>query len=892
MQDRPGAPAKTPGPTVPRTRLLQRLAQARGRRCVVLQSPAGSGKTSLLIAWRRELVAAGVDVAWVGLAADDDDPTHFFDVLLTSLKKVDPGLVKDAAVLASRSSQEGAIEALVISLVRAIAAHPRELVIILDDAHHLWHAGVLKGMQLLLEYGPGNLQCALATRSVPAVALGRLRAQQQLLELGLEELRFTPEESAQLIVSQLGKIDERDARALHEQTAGWVAGLKLLCLDLRHGRRGASVRDPQAFARYFEQEVLGQLPPDAAEFLLHCALSEHFNAELCAALLGRPADVADSSQRLQAMENQGLFIMQAGPRYPDGWWRLHPLLRSVLASRLEALPQAQRSALHAIAWRFFAERNMPHEAVQHALQAGAEHEAAELVESCATSLFIGGELRRLVSLVRLLPETAVQQHPSLRLWLAWAQLYQQRLPECAQSLTRLQTELADEPPVVRYRLTLLRGLHAVQCDDTIAAMAVLPDLLAPPADADGIALTGRRCLLTWFHLYRGDYEKARRVQLEEAVPLVDGQPIHGTAIGLLAGRCLTGLTHAVQGQMIQAERIYRDVLFEAERRGPSCADAGTLAAALLSEVLYELNEAAAALELLEPRLEVMEQVSIPDTRLRMMIVLARAHWLTGRPLDAFDDMEQLQDHAERKGLDRMLAYALLVHLELRLRRGEITLARSMLEPLEALDARHAGVETGTLAEIRVAAERARISFWLRTGNLELALTRLDTLTVLCRQRGRTRRIPFLQLQSAAALRQLGRHDRARTLVREALGIGHDLGLMRTLLDADEHVPALVREAISDPELDPVLRFYAERLDAAGRDPGVGVPPPSAPARPGGEVLSPREGEVVQLLLQNMSNKRIARALDLSLDTVKWHLKNVYSKLGASGRDEVLERLRR
>ena len=58
-----------------------------------------------------------------------------------------------------------------------------------------------------------------------------------------------------------------------------------------------------------------------------------------------------------------------------------------------------------------------------------------------------------------------------------------------------------------------------------------------------------------------------------------------------------------------------------------------------------------------------------------------------------------------------------------------------------------------------------------------------------------------------------------------------------------------------------------------------------------ETLSPREAEIVQMLMQAMPNKRIARALELSLDTVKWHLKNVYGKLGVSGRDEVVQRMR-
>ena len=94
----------------------------------------------------------------------------------------------------------------------------------------------------------------------------------------------------------------------------------------------------------------------------------------------------------------------------------------------------------------------------------------------------------------------------------------------------------------------------------------------------------------------------------------------------------------------------------------------------------------------------------------------------------------------------------------------------------------------------------------------------------------------------------------------------------------------------------MLAFYAERLLAAARARPEGSNSEEGrrvkAARAGAiEMLSPREAEIVQLLLQAMSNKKIARVLDLSLDTVKWHLKNCYGKLGVSGRDEVIERLR-
>ncbi len=451
------------------------------------------------------------------------------------------------------------------------------------------------------------------------MSLARLRDQQQVFELGLDELRFTPAESAQLLRSFLGEIDERKARSLHELTDGWAAGLKLLCVELRRGgdpagaAHGERVLDAQTFASYFEHEVLSRLTAFELQFLVRAAAPEHFNAALCAALLEGPQAVAASAELLGRLEAQGLFTVPAGPRYPEGWWRMHPLLRDVLLTHFEALPEAERRRVHVAAWHWFAGCGMPHDAVHHALRAGEVHAAADLVEASATELFVKGELRQLVGLVRQLPEAIVHERAGLRLWVAWGQVYERRLDDCARSIAQLQQDMAGAAPVERYRLTLLRGLHAVQRDDTAAAMAILPELIDAPDDADGIALTGRRNLLTWIHLYRGDYEMARRAQLDTEAPLVHGKPLLGTPFGVLGGRCLVGLTHAVEGQMIQAERIYRDVLFEADQRGASCIDASCLAAGLLGEVLYELNDTAAALKLLEERADVLERVSIPDT---------------------------------------------------------------------------------------------------------------------------------------------------------------------------------------------------------------------------------------------------------------------------------------
>ncbi|WP_340527306.1 helix-turn-helix transcriptional regulator, partial [Cupriavidus necator] len=55
----------------------------------------------------------------------------------------------------------------------------------------------------------------------------------------------------------------------------------------------------------------------------------------------------------------------------------------------------------------------------------------------------------------------------------------------------------------------------------------------------------------------------------------------------------------------------------------------------------------------------------------------------------------------------------------------------------------------------------------------------------------------------------------------------------------------------------------------------------------GRLLTPREREILALLEQSMSNKRIALVLNLSVDTVKWNLRQIYAKLNVSRRYDAI-----
>jgi len=874
---------------MPREALLARLQEARRKRCVVIQGPAGSGKTSTLVAWRQAMLTLNFDVAWLTLASEDEGPTRFLDCLVASLAEIDPAIVTEAVSLLGRDSDESALEHVVITLVQAIGGRQRDLVLMLDDLQQLGDARVFRVLQWLLDYAPANLHLAIGSRSALPLSLGRLRAHGDLAEFDLRDLRFSAEESERFLREQLGSIDRRDALELHRLTDGWVAGLQLFALDLKHrpggGYARVQLRDAHAFADYFETEVLVRLADDDLAMLTRAAVCNRFCAPLAAALAGLPQAAAQMATRFAQLDHDNLFIQQVGSHDGQIWYRIHPLLREVLLARGAASPEAERRALHAAAWRWFDAQGQIDEAVRHAIQAGEAVAAADLVEQAAPQLMARRELGALSVLMHRLPAEQVARRTVLRLVSAQLQLYARNLDALAQNLRQLEAQAATMSAHQCYKVKLLRAGMALQRDDTDAVAAIEPELQDIPEDADAWSRIGQWQILAWMHMYRDKHAQAREL-LARAAQL-DSAPARD-----LVGRNLLGLSYLLEGRLPDAERTLREALQMAESVSAEVGISG-VSAGLLSEVLYELNESDAVLSLLQPRIELLERTSIPDAVLRALQALALVHWSNGRRLEALSWLERLEDYAVRHQLDRLLAHALAARLRIHLRQGETTRADSVLRRLEALGQRYAGSAPGTAADTERVVERARVDASLHWNDFGAAAVRLRALIEQATRSARWRLVANARLMLAVAELGLGHVEEAQQQTLEALRIGHRLGLVRSLLDASPRVPALIGMLLRAGDLEPVLTFYAQRLiDAASasRARASGAPQDNVTA-PVAEALSEREHEVLKLVAQALPNKKIARVLGVTPHTVKWHLRKIYAKLGVAERDEAVARMR-
>jgi LuxR family maltose regulon positive regulatory protein len=143
----------------------------------------------------------------------------------------------------------------------------------------------------------------------PPLSLSRLRARNQIAEIGAAELSFTLEEAAAFLKGVMGlDLSAEDVAKLEERTEGWIAGLQLAALSMRDRKDvsgfieafSGSHRDVLDF---LAEEVLERQPEHVREFLLKTSILDSLTGSLCDALTGRD----DRDEILERLESDNLL---------------------------------------------------------------------------------------------------------------------------------------------------------------------------------------------------------------------------------------------------------------------------------------------------------------------------------------------------------------------------------------------------------------------------------------------------------------------------------------------------------------------------------------------------------------------------------------------------------
>ena len=440
---------------MPRPRLLERLEEGLSYDLILVSAPAGFGKTTLVGEWARA-ERPQVHTCWLSLDEGDRDPVRFFEYLILALQRFQPAL-GEKVFAALRLPQPPPARSVLTALMNELVGLSEDLVLVLDDFQFVTSADVHEAVSYLLEHLLPRLHLLLATRADPPLPLARLRGRGQLLEIGADDLRFTSEETAELIRELRGApLTAGQVETLTQRTEGWAVGLKMAALSMGEEKDVSAFVDSFTGSQryvtdYLIEEVLEQQPAEVKDFLLRTSVLERLTAPLCDAVSGR----TDSDTLLPALERANLLLVPLDESRQ--WYRYEHLFSDLLRHQLtRAAGEEAVADLHRRASAWHKTHGFPGEAIDHALVARDWEGAADLLAEVAWRYANAGEITTLGAWLEALPEEVLLTRPALCCMHIFPLMLTGRLDEAEAFADRMESAWGEDP--IQYaRITACRS---------------------------------------------------------------------------------------------------------------------------------------------------------------------------------------------------------------------------------------------------------------------------------------------------------------------------------------------------------------------------------------------------------------------------------------------------
>lgn len=840
---------RIPNAKVRRPALLTRLDTGTDCALTMVTAAPGSGKSALLAEWATEL---GPDVAWLSCDIDDADQGWFWRDVTAAIQHSWPSAALNVAdAVEQRDPRQLAIE-----IANALVDVDRGVIVI--DDFHLAAPGPA-AMIAFVNALPATVRLVLGSRHDPPFSLSRLRVQGRLLELRQSDLRFTSDETRELLADLGVELSSEDLDRVVSVTEGWPVGVHLAGLSLR------TVADPQkvlsrlvatdrSLIDFLMSEVIELQSDEMQEFLAVTGQLETFDAVLCDAVTGR----TDSAEILERVSAANLFLV--GLDNEGRWYRYHHLFNEFLRARMHASAPGRVSGIHRLAADTFAERGDLLNAVRHCLRAGDvdaafEHLANHMAKTTTlTDRTLGGVVAR--AWLDAHGAARLESEPSTVLECAIA-LEAVRSPDAAEHwLTRVEHNRARLDPTSEFLLDGAWSFHLL-CQGDPAAAVVSATKAYSTMETHAIRnkwAPALASMLVQAQIWVDD--------LDGATATVDAMRDASDGNEIVASVKTPGLSSVIAvhtGDLLAAEQLARQSEAAADHLELSAfAIARAEPVLTLAEIAIENNQLGRAHVEVDRLIRIFDHEYRPLLAMTGHLILARLASATGEHDDVVSYIEQAR-RAVPNPTSLVVAHIDRVELRHALDCGagnfETLLRRLPPSPATDLLAARVGLASGDDEAARAILSRAPAGgtrrYRVEHGILSaLALASRDVT------------LAHVQLHGALTLAEAG-------------------GFQQSIVNEGPRLWTLLR---SLPAAGGLGAYTAKLLRSAG---GV-VPPARPPSRALLiDPLSDRELTVLRYLSSKLDATEVADSLYISVNTVRSHIKAIYRKLGVNTRADAV-----
>ncbi len=891
---------------VSRSRLLEKLNQGLNCKLTLISAPAGFGKTTLAAEWVRQL---SVPVSWLTLDEGDNNLPLFLNYFTTALISINDRLtlsINPAMIEHGKSILVNQMAEIINSMVDNLSETfkdnrinrqpetPCDCVFVLDDYHHIHAMPVHESINFLIEYLPPRFHLVILSRSDPPLPLAKLRVKNQINELRVSELRFSPEEAALFFRQVMGlQLSNQDVSILETKTEGWVAGLQMAGIsmqgkeDIRLFFENFAGNNRYIFD-YLTDEVLKKYPEDVRSFLLHTSILDDLTVDLCNVVTQRK----DSKQILTLLEKENLFITALDDNRET--FRYHALFADLLRYTFNMEYPDMVNDLHRRASNWYFQNGLIFEGLKHLIHIGDMDMAAKYIEESDMTFTLGGEIKLLTHWLDILPQKTMRSRPRLSIYYAWAHLLgfnregmQIRIDDALDGLNIPRDFYNSWPASTDQELQeMLEEIASLQCF-LATYQAEFPKAFhinqkavqhfsAPKPLLEGSLLESRG------DYYRdvGDIKMAYQTYLD-ARKVFDKA---GIEVGAVVEQENIAAMNVLQGELTLADAQFKQVIQWGESSSKPFFSVSKSYMGL-GRIFLLRNDLENAENYLRRGLSQGELGGYQLLVIKGTIEMIQLKLALGQTVSAINLSQQICAIAQKTGFKVIQAYA------------DATLARTWAHPLvnqmnlahqwaatKSLEmpdqiALHQEYELLTLVRILIV-EKTKIT----ASEYQQIVSILTSLLEDARIRGRK-----ISLIECLILRSIVREQMddvdAFTDLKLAVQLAEKERILRIFLDYANHLEKLVSHLHNTGE---VSIFVDSLVQAIHNQSQLHSMPFEYP---GNDSITAREREVLLLLADGYHNKEIAERLSTATGTVKKHLENIYLKLGVNSRTQAVKRAR-
>jgi LuxR family transcriptional regulator, maltose regulon positive regulatory protein len=407
-------PRKVPENIISRERLTELLEKNSTKNLILLISPAGFGKTTLVLDY---LNIKKKNYAWLHASEDISSIYNFIIYIVYALKNIKQDFGENTLLIINSLKNSGVknvtgdIKDITATFINEfISFFEDEIFLVIDDLHNISEGEWLSQFfdNLTFNY-PENLHLIITTRVIPAFSTAKLEAKRNVLIITEQELEFNADEINRVVEEiYFSKINEGQRIFLETKLKGWITGIHL-AIQAPEGKLdsmdyGEHKAKENIFA-YFANDIFETLENKIKDFLLKTSLLNEFTIAGCIKLFG----FIEADTIIRDLLSKNIFIEKKYIKESDETiYIYHSLFRDYLRNKFyNTYGETERSSfLTTLSEKLLDEKEFE-QAIEFLLELENYDKCIEVIRNIKTDYLNQGRDDILWKWIERLPDTLI-----------------------------------------------------------------------------------------------------------------------------------------------------------------------------------------------------------------------------------------------------------------------------------------------------------------------------------------------------------------------------------------------------------------------------------------------------------------------------------------------------